>query len=443
MLADARELRGGASRTIITNAASLVGTTAITSVLGFGYWLLAARLYPKREIGLASAAIAAMTLLGIVGMLGLGTLLIGELKRRPGREGSLIATALLAAGSAGAVLGLVFVTTARLVSKEFEPLAADPVSIGVFALGASLTAATLVLDSAIIGLLRGSLQLVRNAVFSITKLALLFGAAVVFSWRLWLAIFATWVFGNLVSLLAIAMITIRRRHLTESHRPQLSLVRGLGRSAIAHHSLNLALQLPSLTLPLIVTMTLTATTNASFYIAWTIASFAFVGPIHLSTMLYAVGSASPSNLARNVRVTVGLAMTVSIVAAAVILVVGTPLLRVFGASYSAQAAATLKILTLAVFPVAIRSHYVALSRIHGHLVRTALLVAGGAILELGLAVMGARAGGLSGLSWAWLGALLIESLVTLPAVYRAAVYQTPSPESRAPSPRYRAPRSPL
>src|SRR5438132_14361150 len=75
---------------ILVNAGSLVGTTAVTSMLGFVYWWLAARQYPPEAVGFASAAISAMTLLGTFAMLGLGTLLLGELPQQLGRGSSLI-----------------------------------------------------------------------------------------------------------------------------------------------------------------------------------------------------------------------------------------------------------------------------------------------------------------------------------------------------------------
>src|SRR3712207_3210155 len=90
--------------TILANTGSLIGTTAVTSVLGFLYWWLAARLFPPEAVGLASAAISAMMLLGTMGMLGLGTVLIGELPRQRSEASQLITTSLLVAGLAS--LGL-------------------------------------------------------------------------------------------------------------------------------------------------------------------------------------------------------------------------------------------------------------------------------------------------------------------------------------------------
>jgi O-antigen/teichoic acid export membrane protein len=89
-----------ANQVILVNATSLVGTLVVTSGLGFAYWWVIARQFPASEAGLAAALVSAMMMLGTVGMMGMGTLLIGELSRRSDMVTSLISTALLIAGCA-------------------------------------------------------------------------------------------------------------------------------------------------------------------------------------------------------------------------------------------------------------------------------------------------------------------------------------------------------
>src|SRR5436305_11595691 len=80
---------------ILVNAGSLVGTTAVTSLLGFVYWALAAREYPPSAVGVAAAVVSGTSLLGSAAALGLGTLVISELPRHQGREPALIATVMV------------------------------------------------------------------------------------------------------------------------------------------------------------------------------------------------------------------------------------------------------------------------------------------------------------------------------------------------------------
>src|SRR5205085_3208605 len=96
------------NRVMLVNSGSLFGTTTVTSMLGFVYWWLAARQFTPEAVGFASAAISAMTLLGTFAILGLGTLLLGELAQQRGKEVSLISAALILVGAVGGLLGLAF-----------------------------------------------------------------------------------------------------------------------------------------------------------------------------------------------------------------------------------------------------------------------------------------------------------------------------------------------
>ena len=303
---------------ILVNAGSLVGTTVVTSVLGFAYWWLAARQFSPQAVGLASAAISAMMLLGSLGILGLGTLLIGELPRQQGKEASLISATLIVVGSVGACLGIVFAAVAPYLSKDFQVLRTSVENVTLFALGVSLTATTSALDQALLGLLRGELQLWRNALFAGVKLAALFIASLWLSHTSGLAIYATWVIGIALSLAALARFA-PLQGAGRSYLPQWGLLRELGPAALKHHALNLTLDAPALILPVLVTVLLSATTNAWFYVSWSVSSIANTVTVILTTTLYAVSSAQPLELARKIRLTFSLALVATVLANCILL----------------------------------------------------------------------------------------------------------------------------
>ncbi len=190
---------------LLHNAGSLVATTLITSALGFAYWALAARLFSQEAVGYASAAVSAMTLLGTVGVLGLGTVLLGELPRRQER-GGLVAAAVLAAAAGSAVLGLGFAVVAPIVNARFDDITGTPGQVALFTVGVVLTAVTIVFDQATIAVMRGGKQLFRNAVFATVKLPALWGIAAVLHDDLGVGIAATWVVGLGASLLAVGAL---------------------------------------------------------------------------------------------------------------------------------------------------------------------------------------------------------------------------------------------
>ena len=409
------------NRVMLINAGSLVGTSAVTSVLGFTYWWLAARQFPPQVVGLASASISAMTLLGTFGMVGLGTLLIGELPRQKGKAASLISTALIVVGGVGGVLGTIFAVGAPYVSHDFQALRASPQAVLLFAVGVSLTAIGLVLDQALIGLLRGELQLWRNVLFAVTKLVALFAISLWWSHAAGLTIYATWATGNVVSLAVLAgFAMLKGKWHIRSSLPYRGLLRKLGPAALEHHLLNLTFQTPALTLPILVTVMLSATTNAWFYVSWMIAGFGFFVPYALATVLYVENSAQPTLLARKARITIGLATLAAVLLNCLLLLAAQQILALFGHIYADQAVWSLRILGLGAFPLVIRDHYIALCRIQNRVAHATLPLAAGVLLELAAAALGAHLGGLLGLSLGWVVAVCVEAMFMSRTVYKAS-----------------------
>jgi hypothetical protein len=111
---------------------------------------------------------------------------------------------------------------------------------------------------------------------------------------------------------------------------------------------------------------------------------------------------------------------VSLLANAALLIGAGWMLSLFGNAYAEQAGWSLRILGLAAFPLIIKNHYVAICRIHGRVASVALFVTIGGLLELILAALGARVGGLSGLSLGWLAAICVEAVFMASTVYSVA-----------------------
>lgn len=406
-----------ANRSLLDNAASMVATAVVTSLLGAAFWWVATHYFSKDSVGLASAAISAMTLLGFMGTVGLGTLLMGELPRLEKGHRSVINAALLTTASIGATLGLAFVLIAPLASSNFDPLSQTWVSAAVFALGVGLTGLAFVLDQALIGLLRGGLQLSRNVVFSVVKLALLIpvAALVAEAGPGWL--YGTWTAGVAISL--VVLVRFYRRREADSLGPNFSLLKDMRVHAATHHAVNVALRTPELVLPIVVVTFLSASANASFYIACMIAGFMFFVPLSLSTVLYAVGSGESKRLADRFRLTVYLSLGFGVISNLALLVLAAPLLEIFGSSYADEATGTLHVLALDIFPSTIITHYVALRRIERRLATALPLIWGAALLQVGGGVVGALAGGLVGVAIGWVTGATIAAILMGPEVLRA------------------------
>lgn len=414
-----RRLRGLVkdNSALLLNASSLVGTRVITSGFGFVYWWLAARMFAPEVVGFASAAVSAMMLLGTIGVLGLGTLLINELARRPSEAASLVVTALLVTGAASVLLGVLFVFLAPYISPDLAPLSQNVLTTLLFAVGVSLTSVILVLDQALIGILHGDVQLWRNGIFAVGKLIALGLVGLLLVDNFGLLIYATWTLGNVMSLIYVMIFGISKAK-SRSLLPRWKWLRELKGPALRHYSLNLALQVPGFTLPLIVTALLSTKANASFYVTWMIATSLFMVPQSLTTMLYAVGAANPAVLSEKTRFTLRVSLLIGVLGVAVLAAGARPILGLFGESYVEQASVSLRLLALGVFPIIVKSHFVAISQIRGRMLNAAGVMAIGAVFELAFAATGASMAGLTGLCIGWVLAVCIEALMSTPLVVK-------------------------
>jgi O-antigen/teichoic acid export membrane protein len=403
---------------LLSNAGSLFATTGVTSALGFVYWTIAAREFSQQAVGYGSAAASAMTLLGTIGMLGLGTLLVGELPRGSGGPG-LVSAALLACGLGSLVIGLGFAAVAPHVNARFGVILGTPARATLFAAGVMFTGVTMVWDQATIGLLRGGLQLWRNSVLAITKLLILVATAVLLHDKFGFGIILSWVVGTALSLVFVA-IRLRFNGTRILHRPDWGVLRGLGRTAMAHNWLNLAITMPLSLTPVLVTVIVSPSANAAFYVATMLTNFLFIVPAHLATVLFAVVAADPRVVARKLRFALRLSYLIGLPGMAILILGSHLVLGLFGKGYAADATVPMCLLTLSYPSTVPKALYIAVCRANGKITRAAVVLSTCSSLEVIAAAVGAAEGGLKGLSVALLTVRLAEALVTAPPVVRTA-----------------------
>ena len=143
-----------------------------------------------------------------------------------------------------------------------------------------------------------------------------------------------------------------------------------------------------------------------------------------------------AGLVRTFRLTLGLCVLVGLLGIAAVFLSANELLSLFGKSYPSQAAPVLRIIVLGVLPLIVKLHFVAISRIRGRLSGSLLLMAVGALFEIFMAAIGARIGGLTGLSLGWVSGLCVEAILFGPVVVRFAAAAESASERRLPMPAF-------
>jgi O-antigen/teichoic acid export membrane protein len=414
-----------ANRTILGNAGALAGTTLITSALGFAYWGLAARMFPAEAVGVAAALLSAMILLASLSVLGLETLLLGELRRDPRAARSLFSSAALGAATTSAVVGLSLALILPYISTELGRVRESIGGVALFATGVCVTALSLVLDNALVGLLRGGLQLLRNAVQAVGKLGLLAVAGLALAAESETVIVGAWVIATLASLGVAAALPRLLAPSDEGWRPRWSVLLEVKGTALRHHALNVVIQAPFLLMPLVAAVQVSAVVAGYFYAAFMTATFLFILPLSLTTALYALSNPERTIVTTTLRHTFGFSVVIATLGAGTLVLCAPFILRMFGAAYEDGATSSLRVLALAVFPLIVKNHYVTINRVRRRMGRTALFFTVMGAIEIAAASIGAAMNGLLGLSVAWVLAVCFEAIFMLPTVIGALRSGTP------------------
>jgi hypothetical protein len=404
---------------IFETVLSLGGSMATTTLLGLAFWDIAAGSFSQVSVGLAAAGISAMTLAGTISVVGLGSVLVRELPHQPGMQYAIVRTSTIVAALIGFALGGAFVIVAPLLDPDFAAFAAGWHAF-VFVGGCAATAASIVIDHAVLGLGRPRLHTLRNTAFSVIKLVLLAAGA----W--WLnvdgtgvVIFGAWAIAVFASqLFLLPMVRGARRRSAQPSAIDWAFLRQLSSSAVAHQILSFAQEAPPLILPVAVIFVTSPVVTANFYLAWLMASFVFAGQLVWITSLFAVGSRTPARVPRQAVFTTTMALATAVVGVIAATIFGRPILEIFGAEYADAAADVLPILTAAAIPLVFKDTYTVVERIRGRPGRAAPIVAVGGVLEVALATGGAALAGLPGLAVGFLVATSAEAIVFVPILVR-------------------------
>jgi O-antigen/teichoic acid export membrane protein len=416
---------------LLRNAGSLAATTGVTSAFGFGYWIYAARVFPQDAVGYGSAAISAMTLLGTIGMFGIGTMLIGELPRRASR-GELMMAGIIASFIGSLILGVGFALVSLAFGSHFVEIAGTFGRMAIFSFGVAITGATLVFDDATIGLMRGGLQLTRNVTVSIAKMAALLACALILHDMFGVGIMLSWVLGTLVSGLPV-IVMIKRGGGSFLHRPDWKSFWQLGKVTLSHNWLNLAIATPVKLIPVLVVVVVSPSSNAAYYVASMLASFLFMVPMHLSTVLFAIASAAPEMISEKLRFVLRMSLVIGVPGGLILGLSSHFVLSIFGSSYASLATGPLWLLIASYIPGLPNTVYIAVCRATGRVNQAAIFLMAAAAIQMAAIVVGGKLGGLYGLSYGILAVAILQALVTTPSVLKAAYGSAPIHSATAPA----------
>lgn len=398
---------------VVRNSAAIMGSTLVTSGLGFVFWLVVARWADPTTSGTGAAFASGVQLLALVASVGAAAALVEWLPRsRDDREWRQLVTVGTVTAIGTSAIGGALVVGSTALGLPIVPGLDRPVAAILFVASAVLFSIGTVLDYVCVSQNRGLLLLGRNTVMCglrIPVFVVLFTSvggtdAIFWAWTIAIAISVVqgWIlFGRRGEHTLVPDTGRLREHLWNMRH-----------SLVGQHLITVTAMLPGYVLPLIVVARLDAAQNAYFYITWMLGSVFFMVSPAVSTALFAAASNHGVD-ARLVLRSLALIFALLALPVLVYLVGGRWLLAIFGADYAEAGTTLLILLTLSAIPDAVTNVAVAVLRASGRMPAALGLNAGMAVLVLVGAWVMLPQWGIEAVGWWWLAAQSLGALAVL------------------------------
>ena len=331
-------------------------------ILGYAFWLVAARLAPPSDVGLASGALSGVMIVTQLALLGIGSAVILRLPKMA-RHAALALTdsALTVVSLSALVAGAVYVALLRATSVHLQSLLSQPAVI-LLLLGACAAGTVGVcLDQISTALGRGGLAAPRGVAAGVVGVVGLLVLAGVLG-----ATPESMLLGWTLGLAASMGLGLLQLHRLLGYRPRPRVGRGpspgLLRDGIPNQLLTLTERVPALVLPLLISGYVSPTRGAYWYPVWMMAWAVFLAPVMVGQAQFAADVRADRSLAADVRASLRWSLAMGSAAALVLALGADVLLGMLGADYAAEGATALRVLLLALPGVAVIQAYSAACR---------------------------------------------------------------------------------
>jgi len=408
---------------------SLLINTGITGVLGFSYWIIAARLFSTYAVGVAGALVAATTLFSGLGQLNLSGMLMRFLPQAADKSRRLVSISYAFAASVSALLAAVSLMVIRLVAAPSSSLRLDLFQSAVFVVAVAATAIFTIQDNVLVGLRQAVWVPVENGAFGIAKIGALFILA---SAGTAFALFGAWMIPLVLTIPVISAVLFLR-FLPPAPGPG-STAR-LGRQ-VRHHLIRFAAfdatgglftQTWTYLLPVLITASLGARSNALFFTSFLFSSTIDQVAANYASPLTVEGAHAPGEIPALMRSTLRHIFGIILPAVAVLILVCPWLLRAFGEKY-VSAVPVLDLLLLACLPKAIATVYYAYCRIQRNTRRSAVMQGCVCVATLSAVLLVAHPFGLVGVGLAIVAVQCAAGAVSWWALRRGLYQQARGPD---------------
>lgn len=413
------------------NSLALIAAKAAMMGLGFFFWLLAARLFSRSDVGVAAGIVSAMMLCTQLALLGIGSSVISYFREHESDPVRLVNCSLTVVAGAAVLVAGVFLVIASVL-PTLDAVVESPWYAGSFVVASVTGTVAVLFDQVSTVRRRGDQALVRGAVFGLAAIACLLSVSQKVGGSE--GVFMPWAVAGLI-VLGLGIAQFRRSIRGYRTRPVVDrpMTQGLLRLGLPNQVLTLAERTPGLVMPILVAELVSARANAAWYAAWMMAWVIYIVPVQVGMTTFAEAAREPESFSRAVHKGLRISLVIGCAGAAVMALIGGLPLSLMGASYAKDGLAPLRILTIGVVPMCFTFAYFAACRGLRRPGEASVLGWGSTVAAIGAAAFAAPFG-LTWMAAAWLSVQVVTGACAAWRLQRLQASHTAEVTRRAPVP---------
>ncbi len=393
---------------LLKNSIYLISTQFLNLILGFFFWIIAARVYSPNEIGIASALISSMFLIVLIGTLGFPAALQFFLPRDNQNARIIINSCIITCIVASILISLIFIFGLDIWAQPLKSTISDPKVASAFVLITTASTVSGLIGGAFIAGKRASFQMAKETLFGFIKILplpffLSFGAmGIFFSWGTGL------MFSSLLGFILLPFVW--KGYLPI---PRFDpIIKKMAYFSIGNYLAGIFFTLPRLALPIIIVNIASPESTGFFFIAMTVAGILYTIPASLSSSLLAESSEAGEFRDKIIK---ALKFNFLLLLSGVLffILVGKYVLNLFNPTYGENASTTLMILALTSIPLSINTIFTVIRNVQKRIPSIVIFNAVIAIVTFSLSVPFLRIYGIEGAAAAYLVSNTFAAIVVI------------------------------
>lgn len=329
------------SDSLYKNSVYLMLSTFIMAVLGFVFWMICARLFTTEQVGLATALISVMGLVTSFSLLGLNTGLIRYLPAAKNKDKK-INTSFVLVSIVTIMISSVLLLFIRTFSPKLMFVHDNVILAFIFIFFMIFASLSNLIDSVFIAYRSTKYVLLKNTIFSLLKILLLFA----FVWLGAYGIFSSWMISLIIGFIACFIILVYKFNYKPEFAFYDSIIKKIGKYSFGNYIAGFIGGLPSMLLPLLILNKLGAEQSAYYYMAMMIANLLFIIPQATTNSLFAEGSHNEKEMKEHIKKAVKIIFLLLIPAILIVVFLGQYVLLAFGKQYSTEGFRFLQLLAV-------------------------------------------------------------------------------------------------